>query len=452
MSHGDQEPGGQEAAAGPPASAGSPGPNTRSHDVPGAVATDEMTATPGSGDAPARDVPGPDAPVADVPVDGGAEHTAATPNEPSTDAEPRDPWERFGWIMSSIWLLFLGFPIAGAVVADVPLAARVATIAVVLVFAGVYVLGFLRSAKCETYAQAHRLGLIYLAVLVVLVLLTTPTLGVGALGLTTFLVAFSMFILKLSWAVTIALITLATTAAVPVLTGTWPETSFFSLIVLMVGGITALVRVLTDRGQRHQEAVDELRLVAERDRMARDVHDVLGHSLTVISMKAELADRLIEADPQVARAELNQIQSLSREALAEIRATVSGMRVARLADELERAAGALKDAGIDAQLPTDATVVDPRHRIVLAWVLREAVTNVVRHSGARSCQVRCGPSYLSVIDDGVGISGPHGQGLRGLTQRVSNAGGTVRIQPGPEGIGTELTVLFDTDQEHIDDQ
>src|SRR5699024_10547569 len=127
MSHGDQEPGGQEAAAGPPASAGSPDPSTRSDDVSGAVATDEMTATPGSGDAPARDVPSPETPVADVPVDGGAAHTAATPNEPGTDAEPRDPWERFGWIMSSIWLLFLGFPIASAVVADVPVAARVAT-------------------------------------------------------------------------------------------------------------------------------------------------------------------------------------------------------------------------------------------------------------------------------------------------------------------------------------
>src|SRR5690606_543184 len=125
----------------------------------------------------------------------------------------------------------------------------------------------------------------------------------------------------------------------------------------------------------------------ERERVARDVHDVLGHSLTVVSVKAELAERLVDVDPARARAELVEIQSLTREALAEIRATVSGLRVARLGDELVAARTALTGAGIEADLPENPDVVDPRHRIVVAWVLREAVTNVVRHSGATRCTV-----------------------------------------------------------------
>jgi len=435
-------------AAGGPAATGSPGPSTgiRSDDASGTAATEEVTATPGSGDGPAQEVPGPD-----VRDEGGAEHTDPCPNEPRTDAEPRDPWERFGWVMSSMWLLFLGFPIAAGVAAEAPVAARVATIAGIAAFGALYVIGFVRGFQAKSEAEQHRTGLFYLAALTVLALATIPVLGVGALGMTPFLVAFSMFMLSYRSLLAVTITVLVVSVAAPVLTGTWPENGFFTLIVLMVAGATGVVRILTERGHRHREAVEELRLVAERDRMARDVHDVLGHSLTVISMKAELADRLVDADPAQAHAELAHIQSLSRQALAEIRATIAGMRVARLADELEHAGEVLGAAGIDADLPTDATEVDPRHRIVLAWVLREAVTNVVRHSGAQHCRVEWGTQHLSVTDDGVGITGQrHGQGLRGIRERVRAAGGTVQLGPGDEGRGTALRVHFDTDKEYLD--
>ena len=152
-------------------------------------------------------------------------------------------------------------------------------------------------------------------------------------------------------------------------------------------------------------------------------------------------ERLLEADPARARAELAEIQSLTRQALAEIRATVSGLRVARLADELAAAQAALDGAGIEADLPVDPSVVDPRHRIVLAWVLREAVTNVVRHSGATRCVVELGTDRLRVCDDGRGLgrSAP-GNGLRGARERVSTAGGTLTVRPGPEGRGTLVEV------------
>lgn len=365
-------------------------------------------------------------------------------NGPSTP-DPRDPWERFGWIMGAIWLLFLFFPIAAVLAAPVGALAKAAALAAIAAFVAVYISGF---ARVETLG----FGLVHLAGLAVLVVAVALVIDFQALGMVAFLVAFSMFVLPLRWATGVAAGVMAITVLGPLAAGRFGELWFFTLIVFMVTGATGIIRVLEQRGHAHRALVDERRLAEERDRMARDVHDVLGHSLTVISVKAELADRLIEADPARARAEVSQIQSLSREALAEIRATIAGLRVARLADEVESAKGALADAGIDADLPQDLTITDPRHRIVLAWVLREAVTNVVRHSQATRCDVRLGPSQLSVTDDGVGTNGQaRGQGLRGVSERVRGAGGTFSVTPGPQGRGTTLTVNLDLEAECTDD-
>jgi two-component system sensor histidine kinase DesK len=257
----------------------------------------------------------------------------------------------------------------------------------------------------------------------------------------TFVVAFAMFTLPLATALGIGVAGIGAAVVVPLSLGVLAETWFFVPIVLMVGVSTAVVRVLEQRGAEHQQMAAEMALVAERERVARDVHDVLGHSLTVVTVKAELAQRLVDADPERAKAELAHIQSLTREALAEIRATVAGLRVARLADELKSAAAALADAGVAADLPVDPSIVDPRHRIVLAWVLREAVTNVVRHSAARRCTVEMGSSTLSVTDDGRGLADcREGNGLQGVRERVAGAGGTLSVGPGPAGRGTTVRV------------
>nr|WP_241728651.1 sensor histidine kinase [Nocardioides zeae] len=190
-----------------------------------------------------------------------------------------------------------------------------------------------------------------------------------------------------------------------------------------------------------REVGEEIALVAERERVARDVHDVLGHSLTVVVAKAELAERLVDLDPERAKAEIASIRSLSREALGEVRATVSGLRVARLGDELASAREALTAADIVADVPSDPDVVDPRRRIVVAWVLREAVTNVVRHSGASRCTVELGDARLAVSDDGRGGVHQPGNGLRGIGERVRAAGGTLTVTSGPEG-GTRLEVTW----------
>ncbi|UNX55772.1 sensor histidine kinase [Georgenia sp. TF02-10] len=365
------------------------------------------------------------------------------------DADPRAPWERFAWVMGAIWLPFLAFPLVAAVRSDHHVLARAAAVAAIAAFAVLYAYAFSAVTRYEDWHDAGRFGLRALGVLVALTVVVALVVGVTATGMTTFLLAFSMFSQPLARSYLLALGWVLVSAAVVAAAG--GETSFFVVINVGVAVLTGIVRWIDHQQGGHDRLRRELAVVAERERVARDVHDVIGHSLTVVTVKAELAERLVDADPAAAKAELAQIRSLTREALAEIRATVAGLRVARLGDELAAARSALAGAGIAADVPADPNAVDPQHRLVLAWVLREAVTNVVRHSGARTCTVRLGRDRLEVVDDGVGIDGAaESTGLRGLRERVAAAGGTVTIGPadggrdrpgaGPDRPGTRVEV------------
>ncbi|MGI8646558.1 MAG: sensor histidine kinase [Nocardioides sp.] len=345
--------------------------------------------------------------------------------------------------MAAIWLVFLGFPLYSAVTGDRHWVVRLSAVVTIIVFAGVYLRAFVKFGLAETAAQVNRLGWRHLAALVTLATVVGLLMGPEALGMATFVVALAMFSLGLRAAVAVTLGTTAVVILVPLGLGVLDDTWTFVPLVLVVAMATAVVRVLEDRQRAHRQAQEESALAEERDRVARDVHDVLGHTLTVVTVKAELAQRLVDDDPERAKAELAEIRSLSRQSLAEIRATVAGLRVARLPDELDSAATALAGAGIAAELPGDPAVVDPQHRIVLAWAVREAVTNVVRHSGATRCRVELGENLLTVTDDGSGAFGrPEGNGLRGLRERVLGVGGEVRLQSGPDGVGTQLQVLL----------
>jgi len=359
-----------------------------------------------------------------------------------TPPAPQDPWQKFGWLMGAIWLVFLVFPTIALVTSDRPIMWRVLGVTGVLAFALVYVRGFVAINSADSDPGVVRAGLVHLAGMVLVALALTPLLGVNALGLLPYIVALAMFSLPLVWAFAVAGTAIALCVLTPLLTDLWQDLWVFTIIITLVMLSAGLVRVFDERGAAHRTMVGELALAAERDRVARDVHDVLGHSLTVVTVKAELAQRLIEADPARAHEELAQIQSLSRTALAEIRATVTGLRVASLADEVAAAGLALSGAGITADLPEDLSVVDPRHRVLLGWVLREAVTNVVRHSGAGQCTIELGAARLSVADDGRGLDGlREGNGLRGIRERVALAGGTLSLAPGTSG-GTVLEVVL----------
>jgi two-component system sensor histidine kinase DesK len=190
-----------------------------------------------------------------------------------------------------------------------------------------------------------------------------------------------------------------------------------------------------------QDRVAELAVAEERARLSRDLHDVLGHSLTTITVKAGLARRVLESagDRDRAIAEVQDVEHLSRQALVEVRATVSGHRTASLPAELAGARAALLAAEIGADLPHAVDNVPVPLREPFAYVLREGVTNVIRHSGARRCEVRLGDSWIEIRDDGDPKPGTNGggHGLTGLAERLAPLGG--RIDAGPaEGGGFRL--------------
>jgi two-component system sensor histidine kinase DesK len=163
----------------------------------------------------------------------------------------------------------------------------------------------------------------------------------------------------------------------------------------------------------------------ERNRIARDLHDLLGHSLTTITIKAGLARRLSVRDPDRAATEIGEVEELARRSLADVRAAVSSYREVSLAGELATGRELLRAAGIDAHLPTATDVVAPEYQVLFGWVIREGLTNVVRHAGATRCTITFDRTSVEIVDDGIGSGGPAGNGLTGLRERVTAGGGVV---------------------------
>jgi two-component system sensor histidine kinase DesK len=218
----------------------------------------------------------------------------------------------------------------------------------------------------------------------------------------------------------------------------WPNTliAIFLMVVIGGGNIFFAEQKRTDCKLRlAQEENVALAAVAERERIARDLHDVLGHTLSLIVLKAELAGRLMERDPVRAASEIGDVERTARTALAEVREAIGGYRARGLAAEIEAARRTLDAAGVvlfSEDAPTVMGRLSAAEETALALVLREAVTNIVRHARATTCQLRFategGRRRLIVADNGQHVAAREGNGLRGMRERVESLGGQLQLE------------------------
>lgn len=272
-------------------------------------------------------------------------------------------------------------------------------------------------------------------VLMVLMAVIFIPFNVGGVGLLIYTAAAGGFNSKLRWVATLLAfelgILLFYSLRLHFEIGYW--VSMFLLIALVGLGNHhwAVAHCAEEKLRRAQDEVEHLAKVAERERIARDLHDVLGHTLSLITLKSELARKLVDRDPERAKQEMLDVENASRAALADVREAIRGYRSEGIFAELARARAALETAGVAVEYDTHPVPLSAEQESVLALALREAVTNVVRHADARRCNVvlrrsdaRC---TLEIADDGRGASGPEGNGLRGMRERLEALGGSLRL-------------------------
>ena len=362
---------------------------------------------------------------------------------PGSDVgRPTGP-RRWGLLFATIWLFYLLSPLEAAW-RDRSHVGGWIGIAATLLFAASYVAVFVTMRWRRVGAPFRaplRPGQGVLVVLAQVALAVIMCAAIGQEGTATavYISVMSVICLRGSLAWLVVGVVGVTTYASTLLVDGWHSDRGILFGVLVAGlaiwgisqAINRNIEVLAVREENARLALED-----ERNRFARDLHDILGHSLTVITVKAELAQKLFDVDPQRARAEVNDLERLSRDALADVRRAVEGYRELTLPGELARARMALEAAEIEAHLPNSTDDVPSSARELFAWTIREGVTNVVRHSGAHTCTVTLTPTSAEVADDGrgpapSGTAGGHG--LVGLRERAAAAGATIvttTLEPG----------------------
>jgi two-component system sensor histidine kinase DesK len=340
-------------------------------------------------------------------------------------------WHRF--VVPSVFLVYILY-VATAVWDNNAGAGEIAGEAILVAFA----VGYLVLVGAGPQATSRRFWTVY-GVCFALFLAAVPFARTGAFVLCLYLTALIVARIGIRAApivLALALAALLVPLAIPSwhqsIGSTWGTVTPVAIPVVAIASLGVL-QVFRSNRELAAARLELARLAAENERfrIARDLHDLLGHSLTTIAVKAGLARRLGEADPARSRQEVAEVEELARRSLADVRAAVANYRDVTLAGELATGRELLRAAGIDADLPRAVDGVDPSKQELFGWVVREGLTNVVRHAHASSCSVRLSPSSVEIVDDGVGRNGGSGSGngLAGLRERVAAAGGVVDAGP-----------------------
>jgi two-component system sensor histidine kinase DesK len=340
-------------------------------------------------------------------------------------------------------MVFLIYPVRAVLTSD-PTPARVSlALGGAALFAGVFLLSMwtqrpLRSASAEpSEVSGRRVTIAFLAVLAV-----SLNLVLGSEWLVLFFhvnIAAGMLLLTRD-----AYVAIASLAVVTFALGTFPGMAWLALPTAAVGlWATAFVRQIAAVAELRsaREELARLAVNEERLRFARDLHDLLGHSLSLITLKSELAGRLLPSEPEKAATEVRDIEGVARQALSEVREAVAGYRRPTLDEELAGAREMLEAAGITCRIDNEAGVLPNAVDSVLAWAVREGTTNVIRHSGAKHCRIVLArgdeETYAEITDDGRGYQKENGvgsgSGLSGLTERVATFAGRVETGSLPDG-------------------
>jgi two-component system, NarL family, sensor histidine kinase DesK len=371
------------------------------------------------------------------------------PHDPSDhaadDTDPAStwgaPWRR--WVFPGIWLVYLLQTVGGVGKHSSGVAAVLGYV-IVAVFAVCYLVALPRG--WEVRNRSRTFWPLY-------------ALAVGLAVAESFFAhedafVFCVFIAVLTvasrvrWAaaVTVAMAALTTfgPAVIPGWSGKadWQSGLSLLLVSFAMFGFFHIIRANRELAAARAE-VARLAAENERSRIARDLHDLLGHSLTTITVKAGLARRLAEhGDAERAFAEISEVEKLSRRTLGDVRAAVSAHRDVTLTGELATAREVLRAARIASELPASVAEAEPALSELFGWVVREAVTNAVRHSRASRVRITLGAHFIEVVDDGHGGLGGvvPGNGLRGLRERVELFGGRLTAEGGLTGFRVRADV------------
>ena len=349
--------------------------------------------------------------------------------------QPRSLRWRLG---SGIWLIFLADSFVAVVHADQPWAWR----AVGLIGLACFCVGYVVVVPLMmSPGVSHRRRWVFVVWALVLATSLLPITGQPGLSTYVFVAVIAIMLLDVRPALGVVALLLVLAPLLQIAVPSWPNTLYVDLPIATASAAVFGLASVVKRNRALAEAHEELKSLAveqERARFARDLHDLLGHSLTVITVKSELARRVMADDPARAAAEVADIERLSREALADVRATVAGYRGVTLAAEISSARAALDAAGVCADLPGAVDEVPGERRELFGWVLREGVTNVLRHSDAHRVRVSVSARTVEIVDDGSSLPpGADGHGLSGLRERLTQVGG--RLDAGPvDGGGFRL--------------
>ncbi|WP_261558072.1 sensor histidine kinase [Frankia tisae] len=369
-----------------------------------------------------------------------------------------DPWR---WRrVASVFLIYLGYAVSDMFALHDGVGVIVFGFGVLVAFSLLY----LWAIPLIAFHGRRELRVPVLVAMAACIAAYLPLVGGGGLVMTTYLAVALVLLLRPIVSLPLILAIAAVDTWLPERIGWWQthgEQWSLSGPVLFVAltmfGIRAGARNQVELSRAHRE-IERLAKEQERLRIARDLHDLLGHALTTITVKAELASKLAGRDPARAAVEMAEVAALGRQSLADVRATVAGYREVSLVTELAAARQVLAAAGIRAELPGSVDGVPGALRELFGWVLREGVVNAVRHSGASHLRVTVDERGIEVVDDGTGPRwsstpgssspgvGPHGAapndgggrggaGLAGLSERVAAFDG--RLEAGPATVGAE---------------